>query len=57
MISNCICQGWFWAQHNQYNIVIDLYEESAGIVEYKNPYSGQNMTILDAVEKVKDFIG
>ena len=33
----------------------DPQEESAGVVEYKNPYNARDMTISEAVEKVKDF--
>ena len=45
-----------WLAASPDGLVVDPIEDnSEGVVEYKNPYNARNMTIPEAVEKVKDF--
>lgn len=45
-----------WLGASPDGLVTDPHEESAeGVVELKNPYNARNMTISEAVDKVKDF--
>jgi len=44
-----------WLAASPDGLVTDPQEESAGMVEYKNPYNARDMMIPEAVEKVKDF--
>ena len=44
-----------WLAASPDGLVTDPQEESAGMVEYKNPYNARYMMIPEAVEKVKDF--
>ena len=43
-----------WLAASPDGLVTDPQEESAGVVEYKNPYNARDMMISEAVEKVKD---
>ena len=46
-----------WLAASPDGLVVDPQEESSaqGVVEYKNPYNAREMTISEAVKKVKDF--
>ena len=43
--------------HKSDGLVLDPQEESSaqGVVEYKNPYNAREMTISEAIKKVKDL--
>ena len=45
-----------WLAASPDELVLDPMEDTLeGVVEYKKPYNARNMTITEAVEKVKDF--
>ena len=46
-----------WLAASPEELVLDPMEDTLeGVVEYKKPYNARNMTIPEAVEKVKDFV-